>query len=195
MTSEPNRPALSPVDVRATPYQRLGFERPVFGLDDKVLERAWLERSRKVHPDRFAARPDAERRLAAEHTIALNEAYRALKDPYDRAVWLVRHAGVETADLDQAQLVSLMEMREEAEEGPTHRAAIVVRAKARFRAVEHAVRIRLLNADADSAGYAQPSEPLRQAARGLAEMKTLARLVDDLGGAPDGKLISTLDGR
>lgn len=188
MTREP----LPPVDPRATPFAVLGYEAPRFGVEERDLERAWLDRARRVHPDRFAARPDAERRAAAEHTVALNEAYRRLRDPYDRAVWLVRAAGVPDSTLDSGLLVELMELRERAEDDAGEREAVVTEARARFDALAHSVRERLLQVDAVPSGYAAPSEALKQVAHKLAAMKTWARLVDDLGG---GKLISTLDGR
>jgi molecular chaperone HscB len=194
MTSS-QRPALDPVDPRATPFQRLGFDAPRFVIDDKVLERAWLDRSRKVHPDRFVGRPDAERRLAAEHTVALNDAYRALKDPYDRALWLVRRAGADAAALDSRLLVELMELREQAEDGEDARAAVVKRARERFAALAAGVHKRLAQLDGVAGSYDAASEPLRQVARSLAEMKTLARLVEDLDGKSGARLISTLDER
>src|SRR6185436_2574693 len=71
----PHCGVVQPADPRTTPFARLGL--PVrFGVDDKSLERAWLDRSRKVHPDRFAAKSDKERRFAVEQTAALNDAMR-----------------------------------------------------------------------------------------------------------------------
>jgi molecular chaperone HscB len=183
---------VQPVDTRATPFARLGLPLK-FTVDDKVLDRAWLDRSRKVHPDRFATKSDKERRFAVEQTAALNEAARALRDPYDRAAWLVQRAGVAVAGLDQALLAELMEAREEAEESAEGKARVVGDARARFAMAQADVAGVLAKVDALDDGYASSaSGELKRVARTLAEMKTLARLVDDLGG---GKLISTLDGR
>jgi molecular chaperone HscB len=183
--------AVQPVDVRVTPFARLGLEMK-FGVDDKALDRAWMDRSRKVHPDRFAAKSDKERRFAVEQTAALNEAKRAIADPFDRATWLVTRAGVSTAKLDQALLVELMEARESAEESSEGKARVIADARARFERARDAVSATLAKLDAAADGYAASSPELVRVAQRLAEMKTLARLVDDLGGP---RLIATLDAR
>jgi molecular chaperone HscB len=172
---------LVPPDPRATPFDVLGVPMQ-FALDAKEIDRAWLTKSRAFHPDRFVGKPDRERRLAAEHTVALNDAKRAIEDPFDRAVWLVRHAGVAEAKLEQQLLVSLMEARERADEG--EKDAVIAESVARFR--ELAAQLATLLANLDD----KPA--LAKASRALAEMKTLARLVADLGGP---KLIATLDSR
>ena len=46
-----------------------------------------------MHPDRFADRPAAERRVAEQWASRINEAYAVLKDPVMRAVWLCEAAG------------------------------------------------------------------------------------------------------
>jgi molecular chaperone HscB len=172
---------LAPPDPRATPFEVLGLPMQ-FALDAKEIDRAWLMKSRAVHPDRFVGKPDRERRLAAEHTVALNDAKRAIEDPFDRALWLVRHAGVDEAKLEQRLLVSLMEARERADEG--EKDAVLGESTTRFHALAVELAAHMANLDDKAA--------LAKAARVLAEMKTLARLVADLGGE---KLIATLDGR
>lgn len=168
----------------ATPFARLGVLPPRFDVDERALERAWLQRSRAVHPDRFARKSDRERRYAAEQTAALNDAWRAIKDPYDRAVWLVRSRALDVAKLDQRLLVELMEARERAEESAEEKAAVVKESQERFRALAATL--------ASSLKDLQDTQGLARAARDLAEMKTLARLVSDLGGP---RLIATLDER
>lgn len=184
--------ALLPVHPQVSPFALLGLARPRFRVDERALERAWLERSRRVHPDRFARKSDVERRCAAEQVAALNDAKRALSAPYDRALWLLQHAGLRPATLDPAWLAELMDLRERAEDDAAGRQGVVHDARARF-----AERLAALDAvlgplDESDDGYAAPSAALRRAATLLAELKTLARLVDDLGG---GKLIATLDER
>lgn len=159
--------AVQPVH-HATPFQRLGLAES-FAVDEKAIERAWLTKSRAVHPDRFAKATDQERRYAAEQTAALNDAFRAIKDPFDRAMYFVK----EIPKLDQSLLVELMEKRERAEEG--ERAGVIDESVARFRELERDV-----------------AKDVMHAGRALGEMKTLARLVADLGGP---KLIASLDER
>jgi molecular chaperone HscB len=179
----PSCGVVAPPHPRATPFARLGVEER-FDLDAAALERAWLQRSRAVHPDRFARKSDQERRYAAEQTAALNDAWRAIKDPFDRASWLVKSRGVDVAKLDQRLLMELMEARERAEESPAEKAAVVAEAKARFEALAAGLGGQMAKLDDKPA--------LDRAGKTLAEMKTLARLVHDLGGQ---KLIATLEDR
>lgn len=173
-----------PPHPHAGPFGRLGVEPPRFAVDERELERAWMQRSRQVHPDRFASKSPEERRYAVEQTAALNDALRAVKDRYDRALWLVRSRGIEVNRLDQTLLMTLMEARERAEESSDERAAVVDESTRRFAAVADGLGALLANLDDTNA--------LQRAARALAEMKTLARLVSDLGG---GRLIGTLEER
>ncbi len=48
-----------------------------------------------VHPDRFATRSAAEKRVAMQWSSQANEAYRILKDPMSRARYLCELAGVD----------------------------------------------------------------------------------------------------
>lgn len=172
---------LEPPNPRATPFDVLGLPMK-FELDAKEIDRAWLTKSRVFHPDRFVGKPDRERRLAAEHTIAINDAKRAIADPFDRAQWLVTRAGVVEAKLEQRLLVALMEARERADEG--EKDAVLHESVARYRELASSLVALFANLEDRAA--------LEKAARALAEMKTLARLVADLGGP---RLIATLDAR
>jgi len=60
-----------------------------------TLDAAYRALQRRVHPDRFAAAGEAERRLALQSAARVNEAYRALKDPVRRAQHLLSLHGVE----------------------------------------------------------------------------------------------------
>lgn len=181
---------LVPPHPQASPFARLGLDRPRFFVDEKALEAAWLQRSRLVHPDKAARKSDAERRCAVEQTAALNDAWRLLRVPFDRAQLLLKTAGVAEPRLPQATLVALMAAREEAEEGA--RDAVVARSSGAFAALMAQAGAALAVVDAEADGYARPSPALAKVAAQLAEAKTLARLVDDLGG---GKLIASMDGR
>jgi len=182
----PSCQAVLPPHPAATPFARLGLPVSV-RVTDAEVESAWLARSRQAHPDRFASRPPAERRAAAEQTAALNDARRALRTAFDRAAWLVRHAGVVEPKLPQARLVWFMEAREEAE-SPAGRARVVDDAVARFAAVD--VELQALLATIDAA--APDVAVLTKVAGLLAEERTLARLAADLGGPV---LLAALDAR
>ncbi|HZH02233.1 MAG TPA: Fe-S protein assembly co-chaperone HscB, partial [Myxococcaceae bacterium] len=68
---------------------------PRFALDPLTLEGGFRERSLQFHPDRFAQGSPKERRLALEHSTALNEAYKTLKDPARRAFYLLKLRGID----------------------------------------------------------------------------------------------------
>lgn len=48
-----------------------------------------------VHPDRFATRSAAEKRVAMQWSSQANEAYRILKDPMSRARYLCELSGID----------------------------------------------------------------------------------------------------
>jgi molecular chaperone HscB len=87
-----------------------------FDLDAQVIERAFFDRSKDLHPDRFASAPAAERVAALSQSRALNDAYQTLKKPVPRAEYLLARAGVTIGDnerLDPAFLMEILELREE----------------------------------------------------------------------------------
>ncbi len=93
---------------------------PAFALDEAGLERAYRDIQSRVHPDRFANAGDAERRASMQMTTQVNEAYRTLRSPLRRAVYLLElngvDAGLETnTAMPAAFLVEQMELREKLE--------------------------------------------------------------------------------
>lgn len=88
-----------------------------FDLDPKVIEQAFFDRSKELHPDRFASAPANERVAALSKSRALNDAYQILKKPVARAEYLLAQAGVKIGDneriADAAFLMQILEMREE----------------------------------------------------------------------------------
>ena len=70
---------------------------PAFAVDAAALDRAYREIQSRVHPDRFAHAGDAERRAAIQWTTRVNEAYRTLKSPVQRAKHILELNGVDVA--------------------------------------------------------------------------------------------------
>jgi len=94
---------------------------PAFGLETEALERSYREIQSQVHPDRFAHAGDAERRASLQWTTRVNEAYRTLKDPVQRAKHVLELHGVDVAfETNTAMppefLMQQMELREALEE-------------------------------------------------------------------------------
>lgn len=97
---------------------------PAFALEGEALERSYREIQSKVHPDRFAHAGDAERRASLQWTTRVNEAYRTLKDPVQRARHILELHGVDVAfETNTAMppefLMQQMELRETLEEAKT----------------------------------------------------------------------------
>src|SRR5664280_2887047 len=68
---------------------------PHLVIDTAALEKSFYALSRKLHPDRFAAKPAAEQEAALAESSRLNDAYRTLKDPIARTEYLLQLEGVE----------------------------------------------------------------------------------------------------
>lgn len=67
----------------------------VFALSEDAVDQAWRRAIALVHPDKFASRPAAERRVAEQWAGRINEARDALLDPVSRAGLLLQAAGVD----------------------------------------------------------------------------------------------------
>lgn len=94
----------------------------LFGLpasyrcDPARLDAAYRALQTEVHPDRYAAADEAERRLALQSSARVNEAYRALKDPVARAQYLLSLHGVDIAETDTALPLDFLERQLERRE-------------------------------------------------------------------------------
>jgi molecular chaperone HscB len=94
---------------------------PAFRCDSAALDRAYRKLQSDVHPDRFAGGTDAQRRLALQSSARVNEAYRTLKSPVQRAQYLLRLHDVDAVRetdtvLPLAFLERQLERREQAAE-------------------------------------------------------------------------------
>ena len=109
------------------------FDLPVaFALDTRRLAERYRDLQAVTHPDRFGASPDAPRAVPLQASNQVNEAYRILKDPQERARYLLAlHTGEAGTDsessTDGSSLLEQMELREamsEAQNSPNPRAAL-----------------------------------------------------------------------
>jgi molecular chaperone HscB len=72
------------------------FDLPAtYALDRERLDSAYRELQNKVHPDKFAAQPEAEQRVAMQWATKVNEAYQTLKQPISRGVYLLQLQGID----------------------------------------------------------------------------------------------------
>jgi molecular chaperone HscB len=87
-----------------------------FDLDPSVIEAAFFERSKELHPDKHASAPAAERVAVLSRSRALNDAYQTLKKPVSRAEYLLEREGVTIGDnerIDPEIVMRVLEAREE----------------------------------------------------------------------------------
>ena len=71
-------------------------------IDLKALETAFYAQSRKLHPDRFASKPQAEQEAALAASSALNDAYRTLRSPIARTEYLLSLEGIQLEEQSRA---------------------------------------------------------------------------------------------
>lgn len=116
-------------------FARLGLP-AALDLEPATLDRAYFTAQRQWHPDRFVGRPPDERAKASTEAAGLNDAYRTLKDPLSRAVYLAGLNGVELPSdgktIDDADLLmEAMEAREALQEAATSEAVDALAAQVR----------------------------------------------------------------
>ena len=104
-----------------------------YAVDPSRLEQAYRELQGHVHPDRFAAATEAERRVAMQWATRANEAYRTLRDPVDRARYLLSLKGFDTGEESNTAmppdfLMQQMEWREAVAEARQERDGARLRA-------------------------------------------------------------------
>ncbi len=98
------------------------FNLPVrFQIDSTALEQKYRGLQAEVHPDKFAHLSEAERRLSMQWATRVNEGYQILRNPLNRARYLLSLHGVDTQEDSNTSmpidfLMQQMEWREALEE-------------------------------------------------------------------------------
>lgn len=108
------------MNIQQTHFELFGLP-PTFDLDTKKLDQQYRLLQSEVHPDRFAASADSERRLSLQYATQANEAYQILKNPLTRARYLLQLKGIDTQEESNTAmpvefLMQQMEWREALEE-------------------------------------------------------------------------------
>lgn len=62
----------------------------LLNVDEQELERTYYALSRTFHPDFYCTKDDSEKTISLGNSAFLNSAYRTLKDPIQRAEYLIR---------------------------------------------------------------------------------------------------------
>jgi molecular chaperone HscB len=115
-----------PLSLAATDFEL--FELPTqFDLDRAQLDTQWKALQQQVHPDQFALQGPAEKRLAMQWSVRVNEAYQRLKNPLRRAAYLCELHGAplqaeDNTSMPAAFLMQQMQWREDLDEAHTEAA-------------------------------------------------------------------------
>jgi molecular chaperone HscB len=88
---------------------------PRFDVEPEQLEKLFFERSKELHPDRFATSPANERVAALSKARALNDAYQVLRREVSRAEYLLEREGIVIGDNERLDPELVMELLEERE--------------------------------------------------------------------------------
>lgn len=80
---------VQPLSKEQDYFTCLGLPR-LLTIDATALENKFYEMSRSFHPDFYQTKTDTERTISLGNSALLNAAYRTLKDPIQRAEYLVR---------------------------------------------------------------------------------------------------------
>ncbi|KAJ2667321.1 molecular chaperone [Coemansia sp. RSA 1199] len=108
--------AIQAVSSTATYFDILLGGPPTFTIDTAQLRRNFLRLQQAVHPDSVSQRSAIERQLAESQSSWINHAYSTLKDPLQRAHYMLelRNAAVREDDnvVDPELLSEIMETRE-----------------------------------------------------------------------------------
>lgn len=115
------------MDFTRTHFELFGLP-TAYALDRGKLDAAYRELQNAVHPDRFAAQPEAEQRVAMQWATQVNEAYQTLKHPVNRGVYLLSLHGIDAlhasnTNMAPAFLMQQMEWREAIEEARAGKSA------------------------------------------------------------------------
>lgn len=167
------------MDFTQTHFELFGLPAS-YALDRMKLDAAYRELQNTVHPDRFAAQPEAERRVAMQWATRVNEAYQTLKQPVNRGVYLLRLQGIDALDagntkMAPAFLIQQIEWREAIEHARTgNREAALDALLDELRAVHREIEKRLAGLIDAEHDFAAASEAVRQ-------LRFMDRLIAEVG--------------
>ncbi|HLY96675.1 MAG TPA: Fe-S protein assembly co-chaperone HscB [Sideroxyarcus sp.] len=165
-------------------FFRLFHLSPRFQIDSATLEQGYLALQEQVHPDKFSHLSEAERRLSVQWATRVNEGYQTLRNPLDRARYLLSLHGVDTQEdsntaMPAEFLMQQMEWREALEESKQAKDSAAL--EELEQRVQHEARLlqQQLAIDIDDKhDYAAASGIVRK-------LKFLEKLAEEIGSAFD----------
>jgi|GEM_PF-18543 len=113
---------------KQTYFQLFGIPE-TFQIDLEALAQAYRKRQGEWHPDRFAGQDEADKLRAVQQSSLLNQAFETLKNPLQRAGYLLALNGsdvdtVSQQDLGMELLMEQMQLREALDELPMDESAL-----------------------------------------------------------------------
>lgn len=88
---------MSPASLSQDYFSFLGIPRKL-SVDASDLQSRFYSLSRQFHPDRFARGTAFDQQYALDATALLNDAYRVLRDPIQRAEYLLAQEGLDVGE-------------------------------------------------------------------------------------------------
>ena len=68
---------------------------PSFNIDTEALDQSYRALAARFHPDKFASASAFEQKQAVMMSSTINDAYRTLKSPIDRAAYLLKSQNID----------------------------------------------------------------------------------------------------
>ncbi len=155
------------MDFTQTHFELFGLPAS-YALDRERLDAAYRELQNAVHPDRFAAQPETEQRLAMQWATRVNEAYQTLKHPVNRGVYLLSLQGIDALHagntrMAPAFLMQQMEWREAIDDARAQRSPHALDALTdELRATHRRIETRLAELLDHARDYVAATETVRQ---------------------------------
>jgi molecular chaperone HscB len=127
---------VQPLSKELDYFTCLGLPR-LLGVDTAALEAKYYELSRSFHPDFFQGKTETEKQISLGNSALLNTAYHTLKDPIQRAEYLLKLEAGSAKDIRNSPPADLfeeiLELQEDLEAFRTASAAHDADATVRYR--------------------------------------------------------------
>ncbi|MCL7048286.1 hypothetical protein MKW94_024819 [Papaver nudicaule] len=101
--------SVQPVHTSVDYFQIFGLEK-AFEIEETNLEKTYKDWQKKLHPDLVHMKSEKEKEFAAEQSSRVIDAYRTLRKPLSRAIYLL---GLEGVHVDEERTVSDPELLDE----------------------------------------------------------------------------------
>lgn len=167
------------MDFSQTHFELFGLPQS-YALDRDKLDTAYRELQNTVHPDRFAAQPEAEQRVAMQWATQVNEAYQTLRHAVNRGVYLLKLQGIDAFDASNTRmapafLMQQMEWREAIEDARAgKRMAVLDSLTDDLRAAHRRIEAQLAELIDTAHDYEAASEAVRQ-------LRFMDKLIAEIG--------------